>query len=37
MGIDEPPGEIKAGENTFYFYGFSGGGVCYPDMYYFEI
>ena len=37
MRIDEPSGEIKAGENTLYFYGPGGGGVCYPDMYYFDL
>jgi hypothetical protein len=36
-GIDSPPKPIQIGENTFYYYGPGGGGVDYPDVYYFDL
>ena len=37
LGIESPPGQIKAGDNTFYVYRGGAGGVCYPDKYYFNL
>lgn len=36
-GIDSPPEPQRMGENTFYYYGAGGGGVQYPDGYYFNL
>lgn len=32
-----PPGRMQVGGKTFYYYGAGGGGVCYPDKYYFDL
>jgi hypothetical protein len=36
-GIDSPPEPVRIGKNTFYYYGPGGGGVSYPDGYYFNL
>jgi hypothetical protein len=36
-GIDSPPEPMQIGKNTFYYYGPGGGGVNYPDVYYFDL
>ena len=36
-GIESPPEPVHAGKNTFYYYGPGGGGVQYPDGYYFNL
>jgi len=36
-GIDSPPEPVRIGDNTFYYYGPGGGGVFYPDQYYFNL
>jgi hypothetical protein len=36
-GFDSPPESQRMGENTFYNYGPGGGGVQYPDGYYFNL
>jgi hypothetical protein len=36
-GFDSPPESQRMGENTFYYYGPGGGGVQYPDGYYFNL
>ncbi len=36
-GIDSPPGSIRIGNHTFYYYGPGGGGVSYPDGYYYNL
>jgi hypothetical protein len=36
-GIDSPPEPRVIGENTFYYYGPGGGGVSYPDGYYYNL
>ena len=36
-GIDFPPEPFSAGRNTFYRYGPGGGGVFYPDQYFFNL
>ena len=36
-GIESPPEPVDAGKNTFYYYGPGGGGVAYPDGYYFNL
>ena len=36
-GIDSPPEPRVIGRNTFYYYGPGGGGVSYPDGYYFNL
>ena len=35
-GNDEPPGPVEEGDNTFYVYGAGGGGVEYPDQFFFN-
>jgi hypothetical protein len=35
--IDSPPEPVRIGKNTFYYYGPGGGGVSYPDGYYFNL
>ena len=37
MGSESPPEPIKIGRYTFYYYGPGGGGVCYPDEYFFNL
>lgn len=36
-GIESPPEPVHAGKNIFYYYGPGGGGVAYPDGYYFNL
>jgi hypothetical protein len=36
-GYDAPPDPVKAGPNTFYYYGPGGGGVSYADQYFFDL
>ncbi|MCK5459746.1 hypothetical protein KAI52_01385 [Candidatus Parcubacteria bacterium] len=36
-GNESFPEQIRAGQNTFYFYGFGGGGVSYPDNYFYNL
>lgn len=36
-GYDTPPTPADYGANVFYYYGAGGGGVAYPDMYYFDL
>lgn len=36
-GIESPPEPVHAGKNKFYYYGPGGGGVSYPDGYYFNL
>ena len=36
-GYDTPPRPLHFGANIFYYYGPGGGGVAYPDMYYFNL
>jgi hypothetical protein len=36
-GIDSPPEAVRIGDNTFYYYGPGGGGVSYPDQYFFNL
>lgn len=36
-GNESLPEQIKAGQNTFYFYGSGGGGVSYPDNYFYDL
>jgi hypothetical protein len=36
-GVDSPPEPVKVGEYTFYYYGRGGGGVAYPDNYFFDL
>jgi hypothetical protein len=36
-GIDSPPEPVRIGKNTFYYYGPGGGGVSYPDVYFFNL
>jgi hypothetical protein len=36
-GYDTPPAPQRFGANVFYYYGRGGGGVAYPDMYYFNL
>ena len=36
-GIDSPPEPVRIERNTFYYYGPGGGGVSYPDGYYFNL
>jgi hypothetical protein len=36
-GYDTPPRPKGYGANIFYYYGRGGGGVAYPDMYYFNL
>jgi hypothetical protein len=36
-GIESPPEPLLIGKNTFYYYGPGGGGVSYPDGYYFNL
>ncbi len=36
MGYEEPPPAVQEGDNTFYAYGAGGGGVEYPDQYFFN-
>jgi len=36
-GYDSPPEPMKAGPNTFYYYGPGGGGVSYADQYFFDL
>jgi len=36
-GFDSPPEPLRMGKNTFYYYGPGGGGVSYPDGYYFNL
>jgi hypothetical protein len=33
----EKPKQIQVGKHTFYYYGRGGGGVAYPDQYYFNL
>jgi hypothetical protein len=36
-GSESPPEPVKIGDYTFYYYGPGGGGVCYPDQYFFNL
>src|SRR6266851_2033825 len=36
-GLESPPSPIHVGEYTFYYYGPGGGGVSYPDTYFFNL
>lgn len=36
-GVIDPPTPMHFGANTFYYYGAGGGGVAYPDRYYFNL
>lgn len=36
-GYDKPPDPQRFGANVFYYYGRGGGGVAYPDMYFFNL
>ena len=36
-GVTAPPDPVHFGTNTFYYYGAGGGGVAYPDRYYFNL
>jgi hypothetical protein len=36
-GIEAPPEEVEIGRHTSYYYGAGGGGVSYPDMYFFNL
>ena len=36
-GIESPPEPQRMGQNMFYYYGPGGGGVSYPDGYYFNL
>ena len=36
-GNENFPEQITAGQNTFYFYGPGGGGVSYPDYYFYNL
>jgi len=34
---DEQPTMIEVGKNVFYYYGRGGGGVSYPDEYFYDL
>ena len=36
-GIENPPEPKQFGSETFYYYGPGGGGVQYPDQYFFDL
>jgi hypothetical protein len=36
-GVESPPSPVHVGEYTFYYYGPGGGGVSYPDTYFFNL
>lgn len=36
-GVVSPPAKITAGNNIFYYYGPGGGGVAYPDRYFYNL
>ena len=36
-GIDYPPEPVGIGNHTFYYWGPGGGGVSYPDQYFFNL
>jgi hypothetical protein len=36
-GIESAPEPSQVGKNLFYYYGPGGGGVDYPDVYYFNL
>lgn len=36
-GYDSPPEARKFGPNTFYYYGAGGGGVSYPDQFFYNL
>jgi hypothetical protein len=36
-GIEDPPERKQIGPETFYYYGPGGGGVAYPDQYFFDL
>lgn len=36
-GVMEPPESVEIGGRTFYYYGPGGGGVDYPDRYFFNL
>jgi hypothetical protein len=36
-GSESPPEPVEIGRYTFYYYGPGGGGVCYPDQYFFNL
>src|SRR5258708_14736993 len=36
-GSESPPSPVQVGEYTFYYYGAGGGGVDYPDKYFFNL
>ena len=36
-GYETPPDRVRIGKNTFYYYGPGGGGVAYPDGYFFNL
>ena len=37
MGSESPPEPTSFGNQTFYYYGPGGGGVCYPDTFYYNL
>ena len=36
-GIESPPEPLQVNGETFYYYGPGGGGVAYPDQYFFNL
>ncbi|NMC51825.1 hypothetical protein GYA54_03805 [Candidatus Kuenenbacteria bacterium] len=36
-GLADPPKKVILGKNTFYYYGPGGGGVNYPDQYFYNL
>ena len=36
-GWESPPSPVRVGKYTFYYYGRGGGGVAYPDAYFFNL
>jgi hypothetical protein len=36
-GVEDTPQPQQVGGRTFYYYGPGGGGVCYPDSYFFNL
>jgi hypothetical protein len=36
-GIESPPEPLQVNGETFYYYGPGGGGVSYPDQYFFNL
>jgi hypothetical protein len=36
-GLESPPEPVPVGNKIFYYYGPGGGGVLYPDQYFFDL